>query len=459
VCLKKIVNLIKDKKNSVLLVIFLTVNIILFLFSFKDATLIEGADSGQYFYPALSFADKFELRTANGDLLMFGTPLYSVFLGIIFKAFGSSNLFFVVMSQCVLLFMTGMIARKIGQKILKKDSFIIQILLIFNPNSLITSHLIQSETLFTFILILIVYLIVNFENLLKSKKFLLAVLFGLLTLTRPAGLYFSIFIVFSISLILHLKFRHTIIQIFQRFTLPVLIVFTLSLSPWLYRNFAITGEVFLSTNAGAYLKDQYLKLLTDNSPDSEIVILEKVDKNLKAYFAKNANYCIDNERNWRCNSLLEEHIKEQMLQTPVEHHIKSLGLSFMNLFFSPGSSNYRNYLAIDGKRDFIEFLSNNDFRYTKIEAYFKTMNYGYYSIFILTAIYSIVLKIFAISGLYKGLINKNTRLNIVFFILIFCIFMAMYLYLGQSRFRVPLEPILVIIAYIGLIKRKDEKNN
>ena len=39
----------------------------------------------------------------------------------------------------------------------------------------------------------------------------------------------------------------------------------------------------------------------------------------------------------------------------------------------------------------------------------------------------------------------------VFFIEVVSLFTAAYLYLGQSRFRVPIEPILMLFTVFGLI--------
>jgi hypothetical protein len=39
----------------------------------------------------------------------------------------------------------------------------------------------------------------------------------------------------------------------------------------------------------------------------------------------------------------------------------------------------------------------------------------------------------------------------VFFIEVISLFTAAYLYLGQSRFRVPLEPMLMLLMVVGII--------
>ena len=72
----------KNIKNISMGVIFVSVNIALFLFSYNNATFIEGADATQYLDPALSFLEYGKFLSNDGSLFTFGTPLYSILLAI-----------------------------------------------------------------------------------------------------------------------------------------------------------------------------------------------------------------------------------------------------------------------------------------------------------------------------------------------------------------------------------------
>ena len=86
----------------------------------------------------------------------FGTPLYSILLAIPYFLFGQNEIFYaaVIIIQCSLLYFTGWLSRLFLPFFNSSRILLIHSLVIFNPNSLITAHLIQSETLFTLFVVI-----------------------------------------------------------------------------------------------------------------------------------------------------------------------------------------------------------------------------------------------------------------------------------------------------------------
>jgi hypothetical protein len=72
-------------------------------------------------------------------------------------------------------------------------------------------------------------------------------------------------------------------------------------------------------------------------------------------------------------------------------------------------------------------------------------------IFIITTLFAIVSRIIGIIGLFYMLKKREFLPYGVFFIEVISLFTAAYLYLGQSRFRVPLEPMLMLLMVVGII--------
>ena len=68
-----------------------------------------------------------------------------------------------------------------------------------------------------------------------------------------------------------------------------------------------------------------------------------------------------------------------------------------------------------------------------------------------------------IIGFYRNIKNTDTIIYLIAIVGVLIIFTAMYLYLGQSRFRVPLEPILMLLTVLAFNKKsintKTKKNN
>ena len=153
--------------------------------------------------------------------------------------------------------MTGFLSKYLLLQFTSKFGLLLHALVIFNPNSLITAHLIQSETLFTFLVVwsVVIAFKVITDFSLKNIIFL-GILTGLATLTRPVALYLLISWPVFILIALIIKGRLNIDNqsIFPKKSqwaklLSIVIIGGLVISPWYIRNYNKTGELFLSTNA------------------------------------------------------------------------------------------------------------------------------------------------------------------------------------------------------------------
>jgi hypothetical protein len=140
-----------------------------------------------------------------------------------------------------------------------------------------------------------------------------------------------------------------------------------------------------------------------------------------------------------------------ILNEPVSAHFKALIDSWGTLFLSGGASNIRNYFGIKGKDAIVGFQTREFKGLESIKDLLKEMNLSYLFIFIVTMLFSVVMRIIGIVGLFYMLKNREFLPYGVFFIEVISLFTAAYLYLGQSRFRVPLEPMLMLLAVVGII--------
>mgnify|MGYP006413270481 CR=1 len=454
----KMIALESSKKEFLLITLFLVVNVFLYIFSVENATFVEGADASQYYGPAVSLLQHGEFRAGvDGDFLTFGTPLYSILLAIPIAIFGiDQSSFSIVFIQCLFLYTTGIITRKFSVVFLKKESFLLHSFIIFNPNSLVTAHLVQSETLFTLLLVLSIYFLFKLVNRNSFKYvFLLGLVLGLLTLTRPAGLYLIyIFpIIFLISFYVNDRmefwrhFRQNIIK-----AIVVLLVSAFVVSPWYVRNYSLFGEMFLSSNSGAYLKDQYIQLLKISNNFSEEEAIDRIDNEIHNHYKKNQvnKLCFKNQRHWSCNKYLSKAMINGIIHEPSSHHARALLESWSYLYFSGGASNYRNYLGMSGKEKIVSFQKE---RYSGLDGiinFVRSIDLPYLTILLLTTGFSFVTRIAGMVGFIFLLKNREVWPYMVAIVGVIILFTAMYLYLGQSRFRVPLEPFLMIFAVIGV---------
>ena len=448
--------------ERVLLAVFFIVNTILYFFSYDNATFLEGADAAQYYAPALSFIENGEFLSFDGKPLTFGPPLYSIFIAIPIFTFGiDESAAAIVFMQCTLLYLTGFLSRYILLKFTNRFGLLLHALVIFNPNSLITAHLVQSETLFT---LLFVWSVVTAFKILTDFSIkniiLLGVLTGLAALTRPVALYLLIlwplFILIALMIKSRLDINNQPVFYVNRVVvklLSIIIIGGLVLSPWYIRNYVKFDEVFFTSNAGAYLQAQYIQLKNKGSrlsvpnanKEHRDIFADYLDKDGKS------NFCLDNERHLSCNTVLIHASLGAIINEPLVVHIKALIDSWGTLFLAGGASNVRNYLGFDGKSLIVNFQNNSFHGLESILKLVRDMDIFYLFIFIFTTAFSVIFRIVGIVGLFYLFKNREWRPYGFLLVEIISIFVAAYLYLGQSRFRVPLEPLLMLFAVIGFL--------
>ncbi len=442
------ITLIDTLSEKILLIVFIMLNITLYYFSYSGATFLEGADSSQYYGPALSFLESGEF-IRNGELLTFGTPLYSIFLAIPIFFFGiSDSAVAIVIMQCILLYLTGFLSKYLLFNFSKRFGLLLHALVVFNPNSLITAHLVQSETLFTFLFIWSI--VVSFKiitNFSLKNIILLGVLTGLASLTRPIAIYlllsWPLFIL--IALIIRAKLNIRELHLFDWKknlvkVLGVLFIGGIVVSPWYIRNYIEFNELFFTSNSGTYLKDQYMQLKNKGS-GWDVIDAKKEHKKLFIDYLQHkgeSNFCLDNERHWSCNVALTHVSLTAIQKEPLTAHIKTLIDSWGTLFLSGGASNIRNYLGFDGKSLIVNFQTKSFNGLNSVVKLVKDMNFPYFLIFIFTTSFSIISRVLGFVGIFFILKNKEWHPYGLLLVEVISIFTAAYLYLGQSRFRVPL---------------------
>jgi len=448
--------------ERVVLIAFIIINFGLYFFSYNGATFIEGADAAQYYIPALSFIEHGEFLSSKGEPFTYGTPLYSIFLAIPISIFGIDGASAaIVFMQSIMLYLTGFLSRQILLQFTNKFSLTLHALVIFNPNSLITAHLVQSETLFTFLFIWSVVVASKIINNFSLKNMiLLGFLTGLAALTRPVALYLLIAWPIFILIVSIIRVRLNVngqLVLYRKTQWAKLLIIVLIgavvISPWYARNYIKFGEVFFTSNSGYYLKDQYRQLKNKGSGWSMSDAIQEHERIYSNYLSKEggANFCFEHEGHWSCNHVLTQVTLKAIIDEPLSSHAKALIDSWGTLFLSGGASNIRNYLGLDGKSIIVNFQNNAFNGLDSISKLIRDMNLSYLFIFIFTTAFSIISRAIGVVGVFYLLKNKKWRPHGILLIEVISLFTAAYLYLGQSRFRVPLEPLLMLFTVIGIL--------
>jgi hypothetical protein len=140
-----------NRIQKYILISYFIVNIMLMIFSVPDAAYLMAADMAVSMEPARSLISGNGFTHTNGEPFSWGTPLYPIFLAFFLGLFPwKFALCVIIVIQCSLLYLIGLMTRNIAESFSQKAAVLAQVLLIFNPNILISAHLLQTEILFTF---------------------------------------------------------------------------------------------------------------------------------------------------------------------------------------------------------------------------------------------------------------------------------------------------------------------
>ena len=451
-----------DLTQRLVLVAFVVLNLVLMLLSVPEGPYVAAADVGVSIGPARGLLAGEGFTHPDGQPYTWGTPLFPMFLAAFMGLLPwKAALYAIVVAQCALLYATGLIARSLAGSFSPKAATLAQVLVVFNPNLLITAHLLQTEIAFTFFLTAGVATMLSFRDVPTwSRAAIAGLLFGLATLVRPVGQ----FVVLLLPLLFVLLGGWTERQLRNRNLIAGImatVVAAMTISPWALRNQLLFGAPVLTTNAGWYLEDQYRQLLhhghgmsnADTKAQAEARVMEKLP-GLKL----NPDELSSRPRSAQSRILSSIYLGA-ILDVQIAAHAKAMAMSLLELYLSGGASNYRNYLGIDGKQAVVRYQGESRSGILDpVYRLFSQIGFGYASLLAATFPFAIVTRVAGIVGL-MGWLRSGKFSPAWIFLLIMAIFTLSYLYLGQSRFRVPLEPYLAVLAATGIATLRDRFGN
>jgi hypothetical protein len=407
---------------------------------------LHGADASRYYTSALSLSN----GNGFGDLL-YTVPVYPFFLSIHYKILGFhyGNEVLIV-TQSILLYLTGIVAGKLADQILPYSiGWLVMLLVILNPNAIINAHLVQTESLFTLFLVIYLYALIQLIKKGGDGIIILAFFALLVSLTRPAGMYVMLaFLIPSMALRLkHISWRKLL-----SINLIYYSILLSGLGLWSLNNYNKHGEFFVTAHEGGVFHDQYIALLQYGKNMSILEAENNADDVFKNIVIKEEPACGDKASGFKCRKIIAKAYIKSILNEDLDVILKASVSSFINLMFSGGASNLANYYGIDNKASILSFekSSGSMLSFSKMVKFIDSVNIKYFVALVLFWGYAITTKILLVVGLvhlFKNSNNKHLSIVVLFYVLLFA---AEYLFLGQSRWRVPLEPMIMIFSALGL---------
>ncbi|MCI0477421.1 MAG: glycosyltransferase family 39 protein, partial [Anaerolineales bacterium] len=315
-------------------------------------------------------------------------------------------------------------------------------------NATVGSLYLLSDTLFTFLLVAALFFLSKYW-LKPDNRWLiiLGVFLGLLPLVRPIGLYLALIwiVVFAIK-----QWKDSVAR-WYRHALAVSLLVAIFVAPWIARNYALTGRTIFSTAEAINLYCCFAPAAL--AEDEHISIPE-------AYARVNAPFQFQSLNKLRAPELFRaaEHATQIIWQHPVGYAQAHLKGVFATLF-EPA---YKQWLQLFG----VEYTASG--LLAKITArdwsgalasLSQTTLVGWFglAIPILNIVYTIVVYALAVWGAYK--IFRSPTQSDARALTLLCVITILYLVLapgpgGGLRFRIPAEPLLALLAAVGLANTK-----
>lgn len=244
-----IVNVIKKEKILLIFIVAFVLRLTVFLLfrpwdvQVQTESILDG-DAPEYHRLAECIANHF---TFCGDT--FRTPGYPFFIAVFYAFFGAKP-WVVLFAQILVDLVTIFYVLRIGEMIFsKRVGMIAATFLAINPNSIFATASLYSDSLFVTFLSAFLYFYLRGLKLGESRSFLIAGgLLGLAVLVRPVAQYY-----FLVLLFFALLWPARNLATKLKWGLLYALAFTITISPWLYRNYTLYHTVKLSSVQGETL--------------------------------------------------------------------------------------------------------------------------------------------------------------------------------------------------------------
>lgn len=392
-------------RNIFLLIIFITALFLRIIYCLQTQNFKLEGDAVIYDKVGWNLAQGFGFSIEKNIPTAFVFPVYPIFLSFLYSVFGH-NLTWVRIIQsiisaliCILIYLVAVTFFKCDN--LAKTSAIIAI---FYPSFLIYTEYLINDLLVIFFLIITLYFLLKSLELQKNCYWMLAgISLGFLVLTRGEYILFIILLFFS-GLFLKISYKEFLKKYFI-----LLFFFTIIVSPWVIRNYLVFKKFpLISTRGGITLYNSYF--LADKG--FSFNQLKNLKKNDKKFNLLKTELEIDNYLIKKAITFIKQNPATFLKLIPVK----------VAMLFYP----------FDGK-------------WYKLNLFSKyNLLFGLVFCFSLIGIFYII----------KGKENKSYILFIPFL----QTFFTCVMFYGKPQYRLPLEPILIILAVAGFFTLKEMSN-
>jgi len=433
---------------------YIAVNVALILFSIPDAAWTYSADGNSWRNPALGLIKHgaFVDPNAAGTPDVFRTPGYPLFLAGAIVIAGERFFDVVVPAQIVLLFVVGLIAYRVTEDWLPGYGPAALALTVFNPNGLGTAHIVQSETLYSVGIALLGWAVLTFcRRPTVAQGALAGLALGASCLVRPDAQF--LIAALPLGLIFLASLPGAKVGWARRFASAAacLVIALAVISPWALRNASLGYGYRLTT---ATVASYYI---WDSAGQVEMMahgVNQRVAGNRMQ--ARQSNFAKAYGPSWKqlSKSRRDELLFREGVRTIFAYPPAAIARTVLDatlqFFAGGGAGNFLNILGF-GKFNPYEVMGKQGHSsyFDAWRAALMGAAWPAAAISLVALAFVILLRLLGLVGIVTLMRRGEWRLLAVILgaLAYFALVIPFY---GHSRFRVPVEYMLVLLALAGL---------
>jgi len=220
------------------------------------------------------------------------------------------------------------------------------------------------------------------------------------------------------------------------------------LTPWAVRNYMVFGDLGLTQSGAIQARYYYRALKPFGLPDSTPEIMAYLNEHGYDPSCLNSGEpgsgCEKAIRNAYMN-LIFNAPKTVLAQVQITAAIRTL--------LSGGTRTITDYIGLEPPREQYDQLMKYDpITLSRFLADIYKVNPIYLILFVLITAFPFITRGLGLIGLIRAVLNPRCHAHLLFHLLMITLLLLLYGLQGWSRFRVPMEPILMIFTAIAFVK-------
>ena len=376
-------------------------------------------------------------------------PGYPVLVALALWTAGSSAVSVIVAFQVVFLFLTGVITYYVVEDWLPRYGLLGLAFVVFNPNALGNAHFLLSDTLFAFLFAGVVWAGLRFFKTFRMPyAAATGGLLALCVLVRPEPIYllYALPLLFLLGGIVAGQARHSLRWVAAG--LLALAVAAVVLAPWMTRNYMAGAgyRIVAGSLAGGFVWKNVFLLEKIANPEKGLgEIARDMNAELDQLMVGFGDDVSSRERNER----LLAYSFSRMIGYGPAVVLKATIQSQVGFFGAAGAQNL--HVLLGSNIQSSDAIFRQDQVPDRVVAFWKSLASGSGGALLISGasfFFVIALRVFGLLGL-AGMIVRRQWVLLFVVIGVIAYISSVHLFTGLSRYRLPVEPLLILMALYG----------